>query len=126
MSLVKEHEITSQTGVRHLQRLRNNCCWCRAQPFDIPPLCHVTSNNTFKGKARAVRKYYFVVQLILRTLTIEVLNKSRVQSSIELENVSRMTLGWGRLLWNTYSKPSSRFDQSCAIKEEEKSFYEAK
>ena len=36
-----------------------------------------------------------------------------------------MTLGGGRLLWNPDSKPSGKFDQSCAI-EEEKSFYEAK
>ena len=44
--------------------------------------------------------------------------------SIELENVSRMTLGRGRLLWNPDSKPPGRFDQSCAI-EEEKSFYDS-
>ena len=58
------------------------------------------------------------MQLILRSWTIEVLNESRVRLSIELENVSRMTLGGGRLLWNLDSKPSGRFDQSCAIEEE--------
>ena len=57
-------------------------------------------------------------------MTIEVLNESRVPSSIELENVSHMILGGGRLLWNLDSKPSGRFDQPCAI-QEEKPFYEA-